>query len=130
MRTFADGAELHLYRVSWKVRPTPRNPAYFMASCGLLFLYLLDDSMEPAVKRALGIAGNLPFELVGPHGVDEWVDAGKGDPVILAATTEALGCGFSWHFVGLPVEKNEDEFFATFGSPEDQGDSGEEWKKL
>ena len=56
---------MSLYRITIKVRPTPKHPAYWDIQFGFLNLFLVDEDADNAVRRALAICGQLPYERVG-----------------------------------------------------------------
>lgn len=126
--TFADGSEMHVYRIRWKVRPTPRHPAYFSFECGLLSVWLLDSDPEQAAIRAHTLAECLPFELVGECWVDEW-NGNPPDPQNplaaqnVAAIKETLEAAAGIYFAGMEVGADADRFFAS------DVEDGEEWKR-
>jgi hypothetical protein len=57
-------SEARLYRIVFKVIPTPKHPLYWEIQCGLLHVWLFDESPHDAADRAASMVQALPYEFM------------------------------------------------------------------
>lgn len=106
---------MKLFRVTFKVKPSPKHPAYWELQFGYLHLFLFDDHQPRAFERARVIVEQLPFENVGSHAVT-YLDAeatGLGDESIdwiVMCIGQATRFGFHYFFEAWEVGTDEAPF--------------------
>jgi hypothetical protein len=101
------------YRAVFKVEFLPNHPRFFELQFGQVFIYLLDDDPESALRRATAIVAQLPYEVRS-----EFLQKVKPDvttfkrPEDRADITEARSSGFAWRILGWPTGTDPTEFYS------------------
>lgn len=101
--------ELKLFRIIFRVRPTPEHPLFWELQCGLLNIWLFDADPEVAAKRAQGITEQLPYELIGEK-VRVILDKGERLPEIQQGEAQARLAGIGIFLVCFKVGQDEGRF--------------------
>lgn len=110
---------MNLYRIAFKVRPTPKHPNYWEMAYGILHLILFDDNRTSVIERASAIMAQFPYEVVG-EGFGIWVNEDKttaeqlrerGLELLTDNIVEASKFGFSYFLMAVKIGEDGVEEF-------------------
>jgi hypothetical protein len=107
---------MSLFRIVFKVRPTPVHPKYREIAFGVLCVWVFAEGPTAADERARGIMAHLPFDVIGgmawaseasayPRSMKWAVELKKAEK-----SAEMLGVGF--HLFGWPIGADDSVFLS------------------
>ncbi len=103
---------MNIYRLCYKVRPSPKHPRYYEIQFGFLSLFLLDETSANAQKRASAILDQLPYECASDMVAvySEQGDYELPPAWLVDCRVMAYRYSFSFYFEAWEVGTEEGEF--------------------